>query len=155
MSRFHLKTETESSLQNVVVLNSVMYKGLAWRIIVGSTFDDWIYWTLSITITVYYNSSHDKLLLNDVCLRNLSPLSESWRVSNSVSWSLLCQTLVLDVWMSEWTNFMRTEYRSPSRIVDCPLLFSVATKRVTISGQRADLYKHIRCRGNMFPLAVV
>jgi hypothetical protein len=32
---------------------------------------------------------------------------------------------------------MRAEYRS-SGTVDCPMLFSVATKRVTISGQRFD-----------------
>jgi hypothetical protein len=38
---------------------------------------------------------------------------------------------------------MRTEYRTPIPTLDVPLLFSVATKRVTISGQRFDLYKRI------------
>jgi hypothetical protein len=61
----------------------------------------------------------------------------------------------LAVPISDSANFMRSEYRTPSRRVDCPLLFSVATKRVTISGQRDDLYKRIRCRGNVFQLAVV
>jgi hypothetical protein len=61
----------------------------------------------------------------------------------------------LAVWISDWTNFMRTEYRSRSRTIDCPLLLSVAMKRVTISGQRFDLYKRIRCSGNMFEIAVV
>jgi hypothetical protein len=50
---------------------------------------------------------------------------------------------------------MRTEYRSRSRTVDCPLLFSVAMKRVTIYGQRFDLYKRIRRSGNVFQLTVV
>jgi hypothetical protein len=37
----------------------------------GSGFDDWVYWHF-FTITVSYNSSHLELLLNDVCLANLS-----------------------------------------------------------------------------------
>jgi hypothetical protein len=45
----------------------------------------------------------------------------------------------LDIWVSDWTNFMRIEYRTPIRTVVCSLLFSVATKSVTISGQRVDL----------------
>jgi hypothetical protein len=36
-------------------------------------FDDWIYWHF-FTITVDYNSSHIELLLNDVCLTNLTHL---------------------------------------------------------------------------------
>lgn len=35
------------------------------------------------------------------------------------------------------------------------LLFAVAMKRVIISGQRFDIYKRIRCRGNVFHLASV
>jgi hypothetical protein len=39
----------------------------------GSTFDDWIYWHFfTITVNYEYNSSHIELLLNDVCLTNLS-----------------------------------------------------------------------------------
>jgi hypothetical protein len=61
------------------------------------------------------------------------------------------------IWMSE----SRAELNSCGPNMEhqvgqlIPLLFSVATKRVTISGQRVDLYKRIRCRGNMFQLAVV
>jgi hypothetical protein len=36
-----------------------------------SEFDDWIYWHF-FTITINYNSSHIELLLNDVCIANLS-----------------------------------------------------------------------------------
>jgi hypothetical protein len=43
----------------------------------GSGSDDYIYWHF-FTIKVDYNSSHIELLLNDVCLTNLSLLSESW-----------------------------------------------------------------------------
>jgi hypothetical protein len=57
----------------------VTCKGLAWLIIMGSGFDDWVYWHLFI-ITVDYNSSYIELLLNDVCLVNLSLISD---------WSLL------------------------------------------------------------------
>jgi hypothetical protein len=70
-------------------------------------------------------------------------------VSRILSRSLLPRTLYLAVWISDWTTFMRTEYRSPSSTVDFPLLFSVATKRVTISGQRCEIYKRIRCSGNV------
>jgi hypothetical protein len=47
----------------------------------GSGFDDWIYWQF-FTITVNYNSSHIELLLNDVCLTNLS--EESLTALNDV-----------------------------------------------------------------------
>jgi hypothetical protein len=39
--------------------------------IMGSGFDDWIYWRF-FTITVDYNSSHNELLLNNISLMNLS-----------------------------------------------------------------------------------
>jgi hypothetical protein len=42
----------------------------AWLIIVGSGYDDWVYWHF-ITITINCNSSHIDLLLNDICLLNL------------------------------------------------------------------------------------
>jgi hypothetical protein len=38
--------------------------------------DDWVYWHVSI-ITVDYNSSHIELLLNYVCLTNLSQESRT------------------------------------------------------------------------------
>jgi hypothetical protein len=41
----------------------------------GSGFDDWIYWHF-FTITVNYKSSHIQLLLNNVCLKNLSLISD-------------------------------------------------------------------------------
>jgi hypothetical protein len=37
--------------------------------IMGSGFDDWVYWHC-FTITLDYNSSHIELFLNDVCLGN-------------------------------------------------------------------------------------
>jgi hypothetical protein len=40
-------------------------------IIMGSGFDDWVYWHF-FTIAVNYDSSHMELLRNDVCLTNVS-----------------------------------------------------------------------------------
>jgi hypothetical protein len=48
----------------------VTCKGFALLIIMGSEFDDWIYWHFFI-ITINYSSSHIHLPLNDVCLTNL------------------------------------------------------------------------------------
>jgi hypothetical protein len=48
-----------------------MCKWLELQIITGSRFDDWVYWHF-FTITDDYNSSHIELLLNDVCLMDLS-----------------------------------------------------------------------------------
>jgi hypothetical protein len=59
--------------------------GFTWLIIVGFVFDDWIYWHF-FTITVDYNSSHIELILNDVCLTNLS---DWFLLSNSRINSLL------------------------------------------------------------------
>jgi hypothetical protein len=53
----------------------VRYKWFAWLIIMGSGFDDWIYWHF-FTITINCNSSHSQLLLN-VCLTNLSEESQT------------------------------------------------------------------------------
>jgi hypothetical protein len=53
-----------------VHFNIATYSGLAWRIIMGSGIDDWIYWHF-FTITVNRHSSHIELLLNDVYLTNL------------------------------------------------------------------------------------
>jgi hypothetical protein len=49
--------------------------GLVWLILMGSRFDDWIYWHFFI-ITVNYNSTHIELLLHDVCLTHTV-----WRIS--------------------------------------------------------------------------
>jgi hypothetical protein len=48
------------------ILSSIGGEGVAWLIIMGSGFDDRIYWHF-FTIAVNYNSSHIELLLNDVC----------------------------------------------------------------------------------------
>jgi hypothetical protein len=40
-------------------LDTLMYSGFAWLIIMGSGLDDWIYW-YDLTITVSYNSSQSK-----------------------------------------------------------------------------------------------
>jgi hypothetical protein len=47
--------------------NIVTYRVFAWPIIMGSRFDDWIYWHF-FTITLHYNCSHIELIPNDVCL---------------------------------------------------------------------------------------
>jgi hypothetical protein len=52
---------------------------LAWLIIMGSGFDEWVYWHF-FTIPLNYKSSHTELL-HDVCLTN-----DVWRISD---WSLL------------------------------------------------------------------
>jgi hypothetical protein len=64
-----------------------------------------------------------------------------------VAWSLeIC------LWMSE----SPTELTSCGANIEHPvghsilLFFSVATKRVSISGQHLDSYQRIRCRGNVF-----
>jgi hypothetical protein len=68
----------ETALSSYIYFNTyiVMYKWLPWLIIMDSGFDDWIYWHF-FTITVNYNSSDIELLLNDICLTNLSLLFES------------------------------------------------------------------------------
>jgi hypothetical protein len=60
-----------SGITVIGLMYTVTRKGLAWLIIMGSGFGDFIYWHF-FTITVDYNSSHIELLLNDVCLANLS-----------------------------------------------------------------------------------
>jgi hypothetical protein len=122
--------------------------------IVGSRFDDWVYWTYVLQFHLITRVH----TLNSL-ITNLSLLPESWRVStlsNSGSRSLLFLTLDLDIyslklsislglslaiWISDWTNFMRTKYRSSDRPVDSPLVFSVssvATK--TCDNLRATLW---------------
>jgi hypothetical protein len=107
-----------------------------------------IWWSdlldVSITITLDYKSSHIELLLNDVCLANLSLLSGSRSGLQSLEFSL---------WISEsWTEVTTCGPNTDQSIVFC--YSPLAWKRVTISGQRVDLYKCIRCRGNVFQLAV-
>jgi hypothetical protein len=54
---------------------------------VGSGFGEWVYWHF-FTITVDYNRSHTELLLNDVCLTDLSEESLA-RLSLTADWPLL------------------------------------------------------------------
>jgi hypothetical protein len=46
-------------------------------------------------------------------------------VSRILDLDLYSLRLSLAVWISHWTNSMRTEYRSPSWTVDCPLCYSL------------------------------
>jgi hypothetical protein len=81
----------------VSIDNIVTYSGFAWLIIMGSGFDDWVYWHF-FTITVNYNSSHIEFLLNAVwrtTMKNLSLLSESW-------------TGLYSSWIHESTAFYKT-----------------------------------------------
>jgi hypothetical protein len=103
------------------------------------------YNTLKNTVT----TTHKNKVFNDVRQMNLEVSS----FSNSRNGSL---ELPLAVWISDWANVMHTEYRSQDGKVDCPvILSSVATKHVSISEQRFDLYKPICCHENVFLLAVV
>jgi hypothetical protein len=57
------------------------YRGLAWLIIMGSKFDDWIYWHF-FTITVTDDGSHIELLLNKLLV-----LSDECSMNNlSIIW---------------------------------------------------------------------
>jgi hypothetical protein len=67
----------------------VKYSGFAWRIIMGCIFDDWVYWYF-FTITVDYNSSDIELLLNDVCVTNLSLVSDRYFSSSNSRIHCLC-----------------------------------------------------------------
>jgi hypothetical protein len=84
----------------------VTYKGLSWLIIVGSKFDDWIYWMPQ------YNSSHTELLFDN------ESLTAVW----ILNWSLVSSLPYLAVRISYWANFMRTEYRTPIRTVDSSVI---------------------------------
>jgi hypothetical protein len=54
--------------------------------------------------------------------------------------SLVSRILDLDLWISDWTNFMRTEYRPPNRTFDCPLLFSVSSVATKCVNLRTKLW---------------
>jgi hypothetical protein len=73
--------------------NIVTYSWLAWLIIMGSGFYDWVYWHFC-TITVNCNSSHIELLLNNVSLTNLGL-----------------------IWISDWIEFrVRVRVRMTLRL---------------------------------------
>jgi hypothetical protein len=65
-----------------VLLHIVMCKQFAWLIIIGSRFDDWVYWHF-FRITVDYNSSHSELFLNvsEESLTNLRLISTTPLIS--------------------------------------------------------------------------
>jgi hypothetical protein len=71
-----------------IILSHLM--GLAWLVIMCSRSDVWVYWHF-FTITVTCNSSHIEILLDDVCLANLSQISD---------WSLLSLTHSLKLSLS-------------------------------------------------------
>jgi hypothetical protein len=62
--------------------------GLEWLIIMGSGFNDWIYWHF-FTITINYNSSHIELLLNSL-------MDELWLLSNECS--------LKNLWLTAWNR---------------------------------------------------
>jgi hypothetical protein len=131
--------------QDLTVLSRI--KGLAWLIIMGSGFDDWVYWHFFI-ITVDYNSSHIEHILNDVCLTNLYEysLSESYDrrsvgqfvLESSVHLGLTTRLLLLsdscgfvDVGCSRWREDGSVIYNccwpSPAQSVSGPSLVGLAT----------------------------
>jgi hypothetical protein len=75
----------------------------------------------SVTITVNYNSSHIELLLNDVCLMNLS--EESLEFPNELP----------------FITATRLEYKSTCQTVNC-LYYSVCC--------HGNVFVNIGCRGN-------
>jgi hypothetical protein len=111
----------------VLYIYIVTDNGLVWLIIMGYELDDWIYWHF-FTITVNYNSSHIELLLNDVCLTNLS--EESLKFTNELP----------------FITATRTEYKSPCRTLKCPLLFCV----IRCSGNTSNS-SPVCCHGNLLP----
>jgi hypothetical protein len=94
MFRRNMFSPSSGSSWNLKMKFIVTYSGLAWLIIVGSRFDDWIYWMsllqLQLTITAHTLNS---ILTTSVC-----------RISTEI--------LSLNVWISGGTNFMPTEYTS-------------------------------------------
>jgi hypothetical protein len=104
--------------------NIVTYEGLAWLIIMGSGFDDWIYWHF-FTITVNYDSSqsmtvYDSLpsLLDHECL--LFHCDEWWTMNHCSHIELFKLRLSDEslLWMNKTLITSRQpEYRSPSPTV--------------------------------------
>jgi hypothetical protein len=99
----------------------VTCSGLKWLIIMGSGFDDWIYWHF-FTITTNYNSSHIELLLNSLAVE-LRLLSEVCSLKN--------------LWLSHYTECTNElpfitatgpECISPCRTVNCPLLICLLSR---------------------------
>jgi hypothetical protein len=103
-----------------------MYEGLAWRIIMGSRFDDWVYWHF-FTITVEYNSSHVELFLDGACF--LSLYEESLTVFLVSDWSLVSGILDL---CSE------SQYESESYVMTDGQSASLSWNKAPIWGLRPD-----------------
>jgi hypothetical protein len=55
--RIHLRCKNFTAVK----IHTVTYRGLAWLIIMGSGFDDWVYWHF-FTFALDYESSHVELL---------------------------------------------------------------------------------------------
>jgi hypothetical protein len=94
---------TDFGFKRRVTIYIVACKGFAWLIIMGSGFDDYVYWHFFI-ITTNCNNSHIYLLLNALWLLTEMPYEEF--LPNEFSWTELTS--------------VRTEYRSPSRTVNFP-----------------------------------
>jgi hypothetical protein len=54
------------SIYKIIILYIVTYRGLAWLIIVGSRFDDWMYWTsvLQLQLIITANTLNSFLIMN-------------------------------------------------------------------------------------------
>jgi hypothetical protein len=108
-SLYFVKYQPHRKKMEIAYLYIFTYKGLAWLIIMGSGFDDWVYWH-SFTITVVYNSSHIEVLLNDICLTNLSPISD---------WSLLLEFTNALTFMNENLIEMTVSKGSMTMFPEC------------------------------------
>jgi hypothetical protein len=82
----YITTEWTQFKDRIIYIYIITYKVLAWLIIMGSVFDDWVYRHF-FTITLDYDSWHIEFLPNDVCLTNL--YEESLPVVCISVWSLV------------------------------------------------------------------
>jgi hypothetical protein len=104
------------------------YSWLACWIMLGSGFDDWVYWHF-FTIRVNYNSSHIELPLNDVCLANLyeESLAALWISDRSLlleSESELESELLYDWRFTANQFFLAT---SPLKLTTSNFIFQLST----------------------------
>jgi hypothetical protein len=103
--------------------NTVTYPEFAWLIIMGSGFDDWVYWHF-FTITLNYNSSNIELL-HDVCLGWISNwfLTNFWLIS-----------------IHEWTPF----YNYHAAEIEV----TMSNSSSVLLCCHGNAFVNIRCRGN-------
>jgi hypothetical protein len=97
-----------------------------------SGFDERIYWHF-FTITVDYNSSHTELILNDVCLTNLSEES------------------LTAVWISDWSLLSRIHESTAFynfHTAGIELIMSYSSSVLLCC--HGNAFVNIRCRGNKY-----